>query len=387
MALFLSMASIGALSAQGFYQKAATPSTSTYQDGAGLVGIGTIVPVSRLSVFGEGDDNQTSEVDIHNLRNLFNGEETNNPTSFYIHRRGTILPPHRREAHDAYDQDGIDFIVTGYGNTGIGMAAPSAKLHVQAADGNTDLFQVDWFAEKNIPCFIVNYAGTTGIGFTGLDDYDFPIAQLAVMGREAGYPLWVSVKGDIRKPKPNLVVNDKGNVGVGTAAPNAALDVMGNIRTNDNDIYMRQNTDANHGLGWYGTQGTDSKVWNGTTIDGPVLYGFNGGALGANTFGTKTTALRWTNDGKVIIGNVSAPNGYSLYVEKGVIAEKFKCALHNSSDWSDYVFDKNYKLATLTEVESFIKKNKHLPGVPSAHDVVCDGIDMAQMDATLLEER
>lgn len=98
--------------------------------------------------------------------------------------------------------------------------------------------------------------------------------------------------------------------------------------------------------------------------------------------------------GKVQIGTVptsstSAPSlatDYSLYVEKGVIAEKFKCSLSTTSDWSDYVFDKNYKLAPLSDVETYIKANKHLPGVPSAEDVHCEGIDMAQMDATLLKK-
>ena len=40
----------------------------------------------------------------------------------------------------------------------------------------------------------------------------------------------------------------------------------------------------------------------------------------------------------------------------------------------------------LDEVETFIEKNHHLPGVPSAQEVVCNGIDMAKMDAKLLEK-
>ena len=34
----------------------------------------------------------------------------------------------------------------------------------------------------------------------------------------------------------------------------------------------------------------------------------------------------------------------------------------------------------------YIKENKHLPGVPSAEEVVTSGIDMAKMDALLLQK-
>ncbi len=103
--------------------------------------------------------------------------------------------------------------------------------------------------------------------------------------------------------------------------------------TNDGEIYLR-GIDNNHGLGWYGIVGRDSKIWNSTTIDGPVLYGFDGGALGANRWGSLSTALRWNSAGKVIIGNVSAPspNDYSLYVEKGILTEHVHVAVKTTGD-------------------------------------------------------
>jgi hypothetical protein len=92
------------------------------------------------------------------------------------------------------------------------------------------------------------------------------------------------------------------------------------------------------------------------------------------------------NAGTVVIGNVTTPAGYKLYVESGVLAEKFKCSLKSTSDWSDFVFDENYTLKSLAEVENYISENKHLPDVPSAEEVVCEGIDMAKMDAKLLQK-
>ena len=40
----------------------------------------------------------------------------------------------------------------------------------------------------------------------------------------------------------------------------------------------------------------------------------------------------------------------------------------------------------LNEVEAFVKENKHLPNVPSATEMVENGLDVAQMDAKLLEK-
>jgi hypothetical protein len=54
--------------------------------------------------------------------------------------------------------------------------------------------------------------------------------------------------------------------------------------------------------------------------------------------------------------------------------------------WPDYVFEKNYKLKTIPELEVFLKENKHLPNVPSAAEVTKEGIDVATMNAKLLEK-
>lgn len=102
-------------------------------------------------------------------------------------------------------------------------------------------------------------------------------------------------------------------------------------------------------------------------------------------------------DGKVMIGaglNFNSlgnaylqPNGYKLIVQEGILTEKLKVA--NSSDflnWSDFVFDEDYSLMPLKDVESYISQHKHLPEIPSAADVHKDGIDVAAMDAKLLQK-
>ena len=50
-------------------------------------------------------------------------------------------------------------------------------------------------------------------------------------------------------------------------------------------------------------------------------------------------------------------------------------AVKNSDEWYDNVFKPHYKLTPLNELEQYIKTHNHLPDVPSADEVVKDGID------------
>ncbi|MGB0523417.1 MAG: hypothetical protein ACPGJS_10685 [Flammeovirgaceae bacterium] len=55
-------------------------------------------------------------------------------------------------------------------------------------------------------------------------------------------------------------------------------------------------------------------------------------------------------------------------------------------NFPDYVFDKNYKLMPLEEVESYIKKHHHLPNVISAKEAEEKGVSVAKMQEALLEK-
>lgn len=90
---------------------------------------------------------------------------------------------------------------------------------------------------------------------------------------------------------------------------------------------------------------------------------------------------------KVGIGTEDMPNDdYSLFVGKGILTEKVKVALQNTSEWSDHVFQPYYNLMPLGEVSDFITKHGHLPGVPSAKQIVESGLDVAKTDAMLMEK-
>lgn len=79
-------------------------------------------------------------------------------------------------------------------------------------------------------------------------------------------------------------------------------------------------------------------------------------------------------------------SNYGLLVRKGILTEKIKVATMTSTDWADYVFDKNYKIMSLEDVDSYIKTNKHLPNVPTTKEMMSNGNDLMKTDAKLLEK-
>ncbi|MFN0213586.1 MAG: hypothetical protein ACKVT2_04970 [Saprospiraceae bacterium] len=113
-----------------------------------------------------------------------------------------------------------------------------------------------------------------------------------------------------------------------------------------------------------------------------------GNQWGLDFYTAGSNRMRIDNNGKVAIGplGMTTPGIYGLYVKDGILAEKVKIAIHGTVNWADYVFATDYKLKPLSEVEAFVKANKHLPNVPSAQDLEKDGLDVADMLARQMEK-
>lgn len=75
-------------------------------------------------------------------------------------------------------------------------------------------------------------------------------------------------------------------------------------------------------------------------------------------------------DGKLLVNN-------TLFAKQIEVSTTF---------WSDFVFNPEYKLMPLNELESFIKENNHLPNIPTEAEVKTNGINVAEMNAKLLEK-
>lgn len=76
------------------------------------------------------------------------------------------------------------------------------------------------------------------------------------------------------------------------------------------------------------------------------------------------------------------PTDYKLTVGGKILAEEVRIKL--IKDWADDVFEPAYPLQSLAEVESFIRAEHHLPGIPDAVEVAQDGIGLGEMQAKLL---
>src|SRR5690606_9928407 len=163
--------------------------------------------------------------------------------------------------------------------------------------------------------------------------------------------------------------------------------------------FDRNNTPLNNGL--FIQQRWFALGLNYVTRLRTVIDNINKGYIDFNQLATPNTTssavsfgnndsefLRINQDGKVRISatDIATPDGYRLFVEDGILTEKVKVAISSTSDWADYVFAEDYELMPLEEVEAFTKENKHLPNVPCAEDMVTEGLDVAQMDARLLEK-
>ena len=75
---------------------------------------------------------------------------------------------------------------------------------------------------------------------------------------------------------------------------------------------------------------------------------------------------------------------YELAVGGGIIAEEVLVRMQ--SGWADYVFADDYAVKPLSEVEAFVQKENHLPGVPSAAEVAENGLNLGEMQKTQMEK-
>ena len=82
-------------------------------------------------------------------------------------------------------------------------------------------------------------------------------------------------------------------------------------------------------------------------------------------------------NGRVSINTDYNNNSFALAVDGNVICEEVRVIL--SQFWPDYVFDVNYELMPLEEVEAEIAEKGHLPGIPSAQEIESQGLDLGDI--------
>lgn len=282
-------------------------------------------------------------------------------------------------------------VIAGTG-VGIGTNAPvsSANLHIKRSTAGQSLYMENSvntssnsmrFVNDNASLYanFTKYGSGVSGGYNGISTL-YPYANAFGYGNNGPFlnagtgnmGMAISKNGTFKLKLHIDAATERVGIG-GNAVPAASVHVNSSLTS---DTIKLTNATTGHGAG----DGLD--IMN--TGSNAFLFNRENGSL---TFGTNNASrMNITSAGLVTIGTVTTPAGYKLYVETGILTEKIKVALKSSANWADYVFADNYKLTPLNEVETYIQENKHLPGVPSAEEVVKDGLDLAKMDAKLLEK-
>ncbi|MFT6384039.1 MAG: hypothetical protein ACJAQR_000864 [Bacteroidia bacterium] len=87
-------------------------------------------------------------------------------------------------------------------------------------------------------------------------------------------------------------------------------------------------------------------------------------------------------DGNVGIGT-DKTTGYKLSVEGKIRARE---VVINLDTWADYVFADSFILMPIETLASYIKAEKHLPGIPSEKEVVEEGLSLAAMQVSMMQK-
>jgi hypothetical protein len=231
---------------------------------------------------------------------------------------------------------GTNILNNNTGNVGIGELTPIEKLHIN--NGNLKLGKNIWNTIADDRFLKFGDGDYVSIGETGGDDQ---------MELRAGN---INLKaGTIQVPT--------GLVGINTTTPMLNRLQIGNTVSPfaGNDICIGNGTQT-----MSISQTTEAAIW-----------------FSNNNFAFMPVS---TGNGNVGIGTTNPT--YKLSVNGNIRAKEVVI----ETGWADYVFEKNYRLRPLSEVEQFIKKNNHLPNIPSAEDIQKNGLNVAAVQTKMMEK-
>ncbi|MEQ9263613.1 MAG: hypothetical protein RLN81_00205 [Balneolaceae bacterium] len=331
------------------------------------------------------------------------------------------------------------------GNVGIGITSPIAKLHVNgdtylgtnqlqflsASGGNNRIFSAggtspgSWTFKSRFDNMIfssgenssnprriifrtgdgdrmeIGASGRVGIGNAAIDITGTALDQLVIgdgIGSR-GVVVYHGTNNDGGYAFANPSGNLTGRILYDSSEGAIKLQYVGTDRLTigSNRIELLKNTEIDGRLffGDFSNEGVGTiQIKNEGPNDGIALWTETGNITKRIWIDDSTNTLQLT-------AGVSLNNGLSLD-ENGNIgigtsnpdqALTVKGKIHSEEiivdlnvPGPDYVFEEDYDLPTLSEIEAFIKANKHLPEIPSAKEMEANGISLGEMNMLLLKK-
>jgi hypothetical protein len=114
---------------------------------------------------------------------------------------------------------------------------------------------------------------------------------------------------------------------------------------------------------------------------------YSGDALRIEDPNSNITSFYVGTNGKTVIGKplqATSPHTNAVLTVNGKAVTKE--VIVTQQLWADYVFSKDYKLNSLTELELYIKETKHLPNIPSEKEIIEQGLNVGEMQKLQMEK-
>lgn len=172
------------------------------------------------------------------------------------------------------------------------------------------------------------------------------------------------------------------NIGIGTSSASERLVV----EDNDPRLIVRDGSGNNSSL----AATIELQEYASGNFNGGGYLRWNGSSnqlvLGTKSSGNESDIFVVSRNGQNVgIGttsNSALSSTFKLHVNGKIRAKEIVV----ETGWADYVFEDDYELRSLEDVETYIENNGHLPDVPSAQHVEEHGVTVGEMEAVLLRK-